>query len=73
VAGRKGVSEGVGVLVIVLVGETVSVRMLGVWLTVAVRILSVPVSDDMTKSVLVAVALGAFGSGLREYAKNPKQ
>jgi len=73
VAGRKGVSEDVGVLVIVLVGETVSVRMLGVRLPVAVRMLRVPVSDGMTKSVLVGVAAGAFGSGLRKYAKNPKQ
>jgi hypothetical protein len=73
VDGRKGVSEDVGVLVIVLVGETVPVKMLGVWLPVAVRILRVPVSDGMAKSVLVAVAVGAFGSGLRKYANNPKQ
>lgn len=66
VAGRKGVCEAVGVLVIVPVGETVLVRMFGVRLPVAVRIPRVPVSDAMTKSVLVGVAVGALGSGLRK-------
>ena len=73
VAGRKGVCEAVGVSVIVLVGEAVPVRMLGVRLPVAVRMPSVPVSDGMAKSVLVGVAVGALGSGLRKYATNPKQ
>jgi hypothetical protein len=73
VAGRKGVCEAVGVSVMVLVWETVPVRMLGVRLPVAVRMLSVPVSEGITKRVLVAVALAAPGSGLRKYATNPKQ
>jgi len=66
VAGRKGVCEAVGVSVIVLVGETVLVRMLGVWLPVAVMIPSVPVSDARTKSVFVGVGVKALGSGLRK-------
>jgi len=66
VAGRKGVCDAVGVSVIVLVGETVLVRMFGVRLPVAVRMLSVPVSDARTKSVLVGVAVGALGLGLRK-------
>lgn len=73
VAGRKGVCEGVGVWVVVPVRETVPVRMLGVWLPVAVKMLSVLVSDGMKKSVFVAVAVGALGSGRRKKATNPRQ
>jgi hypothetical protein len=69
VAGRKGVCEAVGVPV----REKVLVRMLGVRLPVAVRMLSVPVSDGMKKSVFVAVAVGALGSGRRKKAINPRQ
>ena len=73
VAGRKGVSEAVAVLVIVPVGETVLVRMLGVRLPVAVRMLKVPVSEGMTKSVLVGVTVGALGSGASRMAIRPRQ
>jgi hypothetical protein len=72
VIGWKAVLVVVGVCVSVGVREAVSVRVTGVWLTVGVKMLNVPVAVEVM-GVLVPVGVGAFGSGANCTAIQPRQ